>query len=70
MKVASEYLAYAQECMEWAKTARSKQQRDALLEMARIWLEATHHADDSELTPPQGGVISPWPSTTHYSSWH
>jgi hypothetical protein len=48
MKVASEYLAYAEECMEWAKTARSEQQRDALLEMARIWHEAAHHADGSE----------------------
>jgi hypothetical protein len=35
--------------MEWAKTARSEQQRDALLEMARIWHEAAHHADGSEL---------------------
>jgi hypothetical protein len=61
MKVASKYLAYAKECIEWGKTARSEQQRDALLEMARIWLEAAHHADGSELTRP---------SRPHYSSWH
>jgi hypothetical protein len=35
MRSAAEYRAYAEKCIEWAKAARSEEERDALLEMAR-----------------------------------
>jgi hypothetical protein len=35
-----EYRAYANECLGWAKTARTERERDAFLQMARTWTEA------------------------------
>jgi len=49
MRSASEYRAYAEQCIDSAKTARSGEELDALLEMARVWLEAAHRADDFRL---------------------
>jgi hypothetical protein len=47
MKSAAEYRAYAEQCIESAKTARSQEERDALLEMARAWIEQAHQVEDS-----------------------
>jgi hypothetical protein len=45
MKSAAEYRAYAEQCIESAKIAHSQGARDALLEMARVWIDAAHQLD-------------------------
>jgi cellobiose-specific phosphotransferase system component IIA len=50
MKSAAEYRAYAEQCIESAKTARSPEERDALLEMARVWIEEAHQAEHSSIS--------------------
>jgi hypothetical protein len=45
MKSAAEYRAYAEQCIEATKTAHSQEARDALLEMARVWIDAAHQMD-------------------------
>jgi hypothetical protein len=47
MKSAAEYRAYAEQCIESAKTARSQEERDSLLEMARAWIEQAHQVEHS-----------------------
>jgi hypothetical protein len=42
--------AYADECFEWARTARSEREREIFLQMARIWLEAAVRA--ASTSPP------------------
>jgi hypothetical protein len=37
---AKEYREYAAECMDWARTAKSDQERDTFLQMAQTWLNA------------------------------
>lgn len=37
---AKEYWDHAAECLGWAKTARSDQERITFLEMAQAWLQA------------------------------
>jgi hypothetical protein len=49
MTSAAEYRAYAEQCIESAKTASSQQERDALLEMARVWIDAAHQLDQLEI---------------------
>jgi hypothetical protein len=45
MKSAAEYRAYAEQCIESAKTANSQEARDALLETAHVWIDAAHQLD-------------------------
>jgi hypothetical protein len=35
-----ELRGYADECIGWARTARTDQERDIFLQMARTWIEA------------------------------
>jgi hypothetical protein len=49
MKSAAEYRAYAEQCIESAKTAKSQEARDALLEMARVWIDAAHQLDQLKI---------------------
>lgn len=37
---AATYYAFAEQCMEWAKNARSAQERDAYMRMVIQWLGA------------------------------
>jgi len=37
---AEEYRAYADECLGWAKTARTETERQIFLQMAQTWLRA------------------------------
>jgi len=60
---AKEYRSYAAECMEWAKTARSDQERNTFLEMAKTWLQAATVADRASL-PSVNGAIRPSPSVS------
>ena len=43
-----EFRDFANECLDWARTAKSHNERDIFLQMAQIWLEA---AVRSERTP-------------------
>jgi hypothetical protein len=36
-----EFREFADECLTWAKTARSNQKREVFLQKARTWIEAT-----------------------------
>jgi hypothetical protein len=49
MKSAAEYRAYAEQCIESAKAANSQEARDALLEMARVWIDAAHQLDQLQI---------------------
>jgi hypothetical protein len=40
-----DYYAYADECFDWARTARTEKERDIFLQMARTWLEAAARAN-------------------------
>jgi hypothetical protein len=40
-----EYLKYADECMGWAKTARTDKERQIFVEMASTWLRAAALAE-------------------------
>ncbi len=44
MSSAEEYRKYADECLGWAKAAKSDKEREAFLDMAKAWLAAIHHA--------------------------
>jgi len=43
-----EFRDFAHECLAWAKTAKSDNERDIFLQMAQVWLEA---AVRSEIGP-------------------
>jgi hypothetical protein len=44
----NEFRAFANECLDWAKSARSDSERDIFLQMAQAWVEA---ATRSEVGP-------------------
>jgi hypothetical protein len=57
---AKEFREYADECMDWARTARSEQERDIFLEMAKTWLEAAIRSEVGQRIgrpPYRDGVI-------------
>jgi hypothetical protein len=41
----TEYRKFAQECLEWAKTARSDRERDIFLQMSETWIVAAALAE-------------------------
>ena len=43
---AKEFREYADECREWAKTARTDEERDVFLQMAKAWMDAALIARD------------------------
>lgn len=58
MSTAREYREYADECFGWAKTAKSDQEREIFLEMARTWLEAATQAEAKQAPDPQSTTRS------------
>jgi hypothetical protein len=48
---AQDYLEYADECMEWAKTARSDRERGIFLQMAQTWMQAATLAGGVPVQP-------------------
>lgn len=44
MSSAEDYRSCAQECFDWARTAKSERERDIFLEMTRTWLVAAARA--------------------------
>jgi hypothetical protein len=45
---AKQYREFADECLGWAKTARSDRERRIFLQMAETWLEAAALAEQHE----------------------
>ena len=41
----------AEQCTEWARTARSQQEREIFLQMARTWLEVATRRERTEKRP-------------------
>jgi hypothetical protein len=39
MSSASEFREFARECLDWARTARSEQERAIFMQMAQTWIE-------------------------------
>jgi hypothetical protein len=44
MTTKKEYREYADECLGWAKPAKSDKEREIFLQMAQTWLEAAYRA--------------------------
>jgi hypothetical protein len=64
---AKEYREFADECMGWAKTARSDQERQIFLQMAQTWLWAAARLDgDASFPFPE--YAKPEPSASSNSS--
>ena len=57
MSSSQDYRDYADECLGWAKTARSPREREIFLQMAQTWLQAAAHlegrANKEERIPPE-----------------
>jgi hypothetical protein len=45
MSSAKEFRDNAEECIGWARTARSDKERQIFLQMARTWIEAAEHVE-------------------------
>lgn len=52
MKTAAEYRAMADECLKWAREARTNEVRASYLQLAQIWLNAASELDTPTRTPP------------------
>jgi hypothetical protein len=50
VRSASEFRVLADECMEWAKTAKSDRERDIFLQMAKTWLQAAMLTESCQRT--------------------
>lgn len=46
MSLSKEYKEYAEECMGWARTARSDRERAIFLQMSKTWMEAAIRGAD------------------------
>jgi hypothetical protein len=69
---AKELRANADECLDWARTARTDRERQIFLQMARAWLEAASRregasrlaqapGDDQNLTQSGKGSVGAYP---------
>jgi hypothetical protein len=52
---AKQYREFADECLGWAKTARSDRERRIFLQMAETWLEAAALAEQREKRQAEAG---------------
>lgn len=52
MSSAKEYREYADECMGWAKSAKTAKERDIFLQMAKAWRDAALIARDRRAPSP------------------
>jgi hypothetical protein len=48
-----DYRDYAEECIDWAKTARSDWERDTFLQMAKAWTKAEVVATEAAQSLPK-----------------
>ena len=51
MSSAEEYREFAEECLGWARTARSDRERRIFLQMAEVWLEAAARSEKNVRRP-------------------
>jgi hypothetical protein len=51
MSSAEEYREFAEECLGWARTARSDRERRIFLQMAEVWLEAAARSEKNAGRP-------------------
>jgi hypothetical protein len=58
-----EYLEFADECMGWAKTARTDKEREIFIEMAGTWLRAAALAERTNLS--SANAASQMPPASH-----
>jgi hypothetical protein len=59
VSASKEFRDYADECLDWARTAKSEQERDIYLRMARTWFAAAVQADlrdRPQRTPPPEAI--------------
>ena len=48
MPTSNEYEFYAQECLRWADQADNEADRQAFLEMAKVWTQLALHGNEGE----------------------
>jgi hypothetical protein len=48
MESAREFQAFADECLGWAKTAKSERERETFLKMAETWIRAAILAESGQ----------------------
>jgi hypothetical protein len=51
MPTANDYMKMAEECYRLAKEAKTDNDRQALLDLARTWIEAASQADSADEPP-------------------
>jgi hypothetical protein len=61
MSSAKEFREYADECKEWAKSAKTDHERDIFLQMAKSWMDAALLARDRG-EPPLSAALTKRPS--------
>jgi len=49
MDTPDHYQQYAEECLGWARTAKTDREREIFLEMARAWLKAAAQFDGDSI---------------------
>jgi hypothetical protein len=62
MATAKEFQEFADECMRWAAEARTEDQRQSFLQMARAWTQAALRLEGVLVparSPPLDGDLSP-----------
>jgi hypothetical protein len=61
MSKADEFRQYAEEAMRWAHRSKNEKERLALLELARTWMQAALHRENTAAAtnhrPPEGTVL-------------
>ncbi len=62
MTTPEEYRRYADECMKWAREAKSDKDRETFLELASAWLQAAAIGDGN---PPIARSDPQQPKATH-----
>jgi hypothetical protein len=56
MASAKEFREYADECFNWAETAKSNREREIFLQMVRAWMEAAVKAEGRWLPSSETGA--------------
>lgn len=46
MSTQDQFREFADECMAWARRAKSERERQQLLDMAKLWMTAAQQLDD------------------------
>jgi hypothetical protein len=54
---AEEYRLYARECLRWACETDNEEDRQALLEMAKVWTQLAMHGHEQKV-PLRAGTVS------------